>query len=568
MTHIKAEVDGLRRRKIRRRLLAAGGRVGGIVIAVIFIVTSLTACGSGTGGAAGLKISSATPPATGDVKSVTWADSHGEPISLDPLKAYNYAENTVLGNACEALLSIAPDFTLQPRLASSYKRVLPTVWQYNIRKGVRFWDGAPLTAADVVYSIQRHLDPANASYYLEPFGQQIATVRATSPNTVQITTKRPSQIVNEMMATGLGTVGEAKYIQAKGSSYGTPRGGLMCTGPFEFGKWVPGQSITLNRNPNYWDKAMIPRIQQLEFRFIDDQSLLTNALLSGEIDGTYEVPASAVSQLRNSSAGHFYLGPALNNVALLPTLTGIRGPLKDIRVRQALSLAIDRQGVAQTAYSGAASPIRSTLILPIRYPFAPKQFSDAYKSLPSPTQNLDKAKALIQQAGAENGQPLTMAIPATDPASTQTANAVVSGAKQIGLRIQVKQVQPTDFDNFFFDPKARNKFDLALENNFADFADPLEFIAYAGLPGVQNFTNYENPKVTSLYYAAQNTGHDQQKRAALTIQAVKIFQDSLQIIPVLYTPERLFMGSGITGAPASFPYLYYPWAAKVGASGK
>ena len=498
---------------------------------------------------------------------MVWDDPHGEPISLDPLKAYNYAENTVLGNTCEALLSEAPDFSLQPQLASSFRRASPTAWDYTIRRGVKFWDGHPLTPADVVFSIRRHLDPANGSYYLTPFGQEISSVNQVGPDTVRVVTKRPSVIVNELMATGLGTIGEASYIQSKGKTYGTPQGGLMCTGPFKFDRWVPGQSITLTKNPQYWDSSHAAHAQTLEFRFIDDQSLLTNALLSGEIDGTYEAPASAVNQLANTSAGHLYLGPAINNVALLPTLAAIQGPLRDIRVRQALSLAIDKAGLAKTVYGGAASPIKSTLIMPVTYPFAADEFNAAYDSLPSAARNLDMAKQLIQQAGGAPSQSLTLAIQAADARSTQTANEIVAAGQEIGLHIAVKQVQATDFDNLFFDPAARNKFDLILGDNFGDFADPLEFLAFAALPGLQNFTHYNNPHVTNLYYAAQDTGNDQQKRAALTIQAVKIFQQSLQIIPLLYTPERLFMGTAITGASATFPYQYHPWGAAVGAGG-
>ena len=163
-------------------------------------------------------------------------------------------------------------------------------------------------------------------------------------------------------------------------------------------------------------------------------------------------------------------------------------------------------------------------------------------------------------------RPVTLAIQAGDPRSTQTATAIVDASKQIGLPMEIQQVQAQDFANFFFDPDARNEYDLMLADNFGDFADPLEFLAFAALPGsIQNFTEYDNPKVTDLYYAAQNTGEDEERRAELTIEAVKEFSKDWQIIPLLYTPERLFMGEDITGAPASFPYQYQPWAAKVGA---
>ena len=246
---------------------------------------------------------------------------------------------------------------MEPRLADSYERVSPTVWEYKLRDGVEFWNGQPLTARDVVYSIERHLDPANGSFYLEPFAAEISEVQEVDPLTVRVVTSRPSVIVNEMMATGLGTIGEADYIEQQGKGYGTPQGGLMCTGPFKFGEWNPGRSLTLERNERFllWDKDNPAFAKQVDFEFIDDQTLLTNALVSGEIDGTYEAPASGIRSSVTRRPETLFLGPAVNNVALLPTLTGIRGPLADDRTREALFQAIDLEGIADTAYAGAAS---------------------------------------------------------------------------------------------------------------------------------------------------------------------------------------------------------------------
>ena len=418
-------------------------RVATCAAALSLVSLSLAACGGGSSSdGAGLEVSPTTPEPNGEIDSFVWNLPVGEPISLDPLKSYNYSENTVLGNACEALLSIGPDFSLEPRLAESYERVSPTVWEYTLRDGVKFWDGSPMTAQDVVYSLERHLDPANGSFYLEPFAAEISEVEEIDQRTVRVVTSRPSVIVNEMMATGLGTIGKADYIEQQGKAYGTPQGGLMCTGPFKFGEWSPGRSLTLDRNDDYWDQDNMAFAKQVEFEFIDDLTLLTNALLSGEIDGTYEAPASGIPQLRDSGNGDVFLGPAVNNVALLPTLTGIQGPLADVRTREAIFQAIDLEGISETVYAGAAEPLRSTLILPIDYPFAAQQFEDAYNSLPEPAGDPEQAKKLIDEAGVEIDKPVTLAIQAGDPRSTQTATAIVDAASRSVCRWRSNRCRP------------------------------------------------------------------------------------------------------------------------------
>lgn len=485
---------------------------------------------------------------------VRWNLPFGEPISLDYTKDYNYSENTVLSNICDSLLRESPSGKVEPDLASSVAHPSPTKWVYTIRKGVTFWDGNPLTADDVAFSLNRHLDPKVGSFYALPWALEIKSVAKTAPNQVTVTTKRPDLLINELMVTGLGTVAEMSYIETKGKAFGTPKGGVMCSGPFELSSWKPGSSITITRNPNYWDAAHRAKVAGVTFSFIVDQTAVTNALLTGAVDATFETPASAIGRLRSASNGRLRSGASTQFLALYPTGTG---PLKDLRLRQALSLAIDRAGIAKTVYGGLAHPMKS-IVDPAGVGYARPIYKSWYARLPSPSVDIAKAKSLVQQAGSPSA-PITIAFTAGDPSALQVTNAIVSAGQEIGLHLVAREFPPNQFVGLFFDPKARKGIDALVTELFADLREPLEFFYLGALPGPQDLNNYTNATVSkNVRLAAATTVPT--KRARYVIAATKQWDADLPLIPLVTLPERLFLSKHFAGVPAVFPYQYYPWA--------
>jgi len=503
-----------------------------------------------------------TPEAKGEVDSFTWNLPFGEPTSLDPIKSYYYSENTVLSNVCEGLLRVNPDGSYGRALAESFSRPDPVTWVYKIRSGVRFWDGSPLTADDVVFSLNRHKDPKLGSYYHLPWGSYLREVRKTGPVEVTVKTVQPESVINAMMATGLGTIAKADHIRAKGDAFGTAKGGLMCTGPFKLDRWDSGREISLVRNDDYWDQDHRAHADRVVFKFITDAATLTNALISGQIDGTYEAPVSGVDQLRRASTGKLYLGRSLQAFELYPTGTGPTGNLK---VRQAISLAIDRQAIASTVYSGAATPLKS-IFVPGPFAYGTDILQKSYDAIPEPKVDLDAARRLVAEAGSP-AAPIASVVQAGDAASLQVMNAIADAGRKIGLRFTVRQLPPPDFISIFFDPAARRGIDLVVSPLYFDVPDPLWVFNVGLLPGsVQNFQNYANPRVIKLITDALATDDDS-KRAILAAEAMRQVDRDLVTIPIVAPPQRLFMSNRLTGAPAAFPYLYYPWAADIGAPG-
>jgi peptide/nickel transport system substrate-binding protein len=545
-------------------------------IAAISVVVGLTLAGCGGSGSstssttsgtaaspfhpAGVTVTPTTPAPSTSVSQVTWDEPYGEPPSLDPLKSYGIPENTVLSNVCDALLRTGPNLKLQAGLASSWTHPTPTTWVFKIREGVHFWDGTPLSTEDVVYSLNRHLNPQLGSFYTAWIAD-IKSVTQTGKNEVTLTTKIPDVIVSQMMASGLGTVIEKRFAEAKGAAYGTPSGGIMCTGPFELKSWQSGQQITLTRNPSYWQPSLEPKVQTLIFKFVTDATTLTDALASGAIDGTYEVPIQGISRLQE--AGHVYYGLSTNQGIFQPIQA--TGLVTNEKIREAVSLAIDRAGIAKTIFQGLAVP-ELAAVPPDSFSYATQQYQSWYLGVGTPsTPNLEAARKLVAEAGNPKTT-MTIGIQQGDPQSAAVATAIQSAAQQIGLNMQIKKLPTAQYVELVFSEKARAGIDWTTgNNNYIDQAEPLQVLYYWGRSNSPyNLDGFANKEVDNLFAQARAQVNPE-TRAALAIRALQLWVKPVNNIPLYVAPQRLFMNKRITGAPASFStFLYYPWAAELG----
>jgi len=525
----------------------------------------LAACASGTGttksAAPATGTTVLTPPAKGEVDRVNWGLFY-EPSGLDWIYDYNYEENTVVTNITESLLRLTPQLTIEPSLAASFSETDPLKKVYQIRQGVTFHDGSPMTADDVVFSLRRQLNPNsfwNFAYV------NVKSIDKTGPAEVTVTMKRPDETFHPLLATPAGGVGKASYIQAKGKSYGTPSGGPIGTGPFVFKNWAQGSSIVLTRNESYWDSSHAPKVREIDFSFIPQESTMTTALLSGEIDGAYHTPYSGLDQLRGTSSGKLYLGKSMIFTEIIIASTS--GPLTDHRLRTALLLAIDRPALAKTVYNGAATPLKNTVVPLPEWGYGQVQAKAAWAKLPPPTVDLAQAKKLVAQAGPAAKKTMTIATRASFQRYINIATIVQAAATQIGLSVKIKPIAPNSYGDLFFSAKARSGIDMFISENYADIPEPLEILFPAVIPGqFYNYNGYNNPSVTSDLSQAIKEQNDP-KRASFVLSAQAVMANDLAALPLANPAVPLFLSKRITGAPASFCYLYYPWARDLGAPG-
>jgi peptide/nickel transport system substrate-binding protein len=365
-----------------------------------------------------------------------------------------------------------------------------------------------------------------------------------------------------MMATPAGGVESQKYVENAGSSYGTPDGGVDCTGPLKLAKWNKGQDIVLERFDGYWDSSLRAHSATVDIPFISNESTLTSALMSGQVDGAYAVPPVSIDQLSQSDAGTMYFGPSMQSFDVI--VSNFDGPLGDPRIRQALMLALDRQGIINAAVAGRALPLKA-IVAPSSWGYAKDVFQKAWDALPPSTMNLDQAKALVQEAGVPT-QPIVLANLAQDSQLMIISTALQDAAKKLGITVQIKTLPVGKYAPLFFDPKAREGIDMFLTGWYTDVPEPLNMYGTIFTTGgASNYNGYSNPAYDKLINQASVTT-DTAARAALITQAQAIAVQDVPWIP-LYAPNvALFLGKRITGAPASFVYLYYPWAAEIGAA--
>jgi peptide/nickel transport system substrate-binding protein len=498
-----------------------------------------------------------TPAGTKQVPSVTWA-VYRDVNSLNPMYAFDYPENTAISLMCESLLKQQPDGSLAPGLASLTQ---PSATQlvFDINKDATFWDGHPVTPADVVFSLDLQMNPALGGFYGAAFAR-VKSIAATGADQVTVTLKQPDYWLPGELASVAGKIEEAAFATKQGKNYGTPAGSIMCTGAYEFKSWTPGVGVTAVANPNYWDKTVHPMVGQIVLKGVPDPTSLTSGLLTGAIQGTYYPALSSISQVEKSKTVKVYQGPGWDTDALVVSATS--GPLANVKVRQALSLALDRKSIISQVYSGAALMPR-WLANPGTFGYGTSVFNKAYDSSPVLNQDLTQAKKLIADAGVA-GQSITLGSSSQIPSIAAEVGAYQAAAQAIGLNVKIDSVSANNYINFFTSADARKGVDGFITVNYGDYADPAALLGSFALPGYpQNYDNFSDPQITSLLNQARGTA-DANARATLVAKAEERAAQQLPWIPNTQPTSVMMLSSSLTGAVPSFAYMFAPWANSLG----
>lgn len=498
-----------------------------------------------------------TPAAKGAVKNVVWALPK-EPASLDPAQSNEFVINQVLSNLCETLFVINPNFRIENWLATGVSQPDDKTYLYKIRRDAKFWDGSPVTTEDVAFSLQRNLDPNVKSrwarYYLN-----VDKVEAIDDETVKVTLKQPDVMFNSAMATAASAVIKKSHAEANGNVVGTPQVAPMCSGPFKLTAWNPGSSIVIEKNRDYWNPAHAALAEKFEFKFIVDTSAQVNGLITGQLQGMYGPTGTAIGALNKANTGQLYFGRSFSNYQLIPNQRPDGTPIAATeKIRQALSLAIDRNAIATKVFNGAAvptiSPAPSAAFL---------STSTAKPDLTVPAIDLEKAKILVAEAGKIE-KPLLLAYGARSDYE-MLASLIMDAGRKIGVPIELKAVPYDQYVAAFFDGKLRQN-DFMMMTKNVNMTDPLDFFSvFTPSFAALNFGHYDNPEVVDRIVKARSETNEI-KRYELIGQAQDIIVREKAWIPLVEFTNALYMHGSITGAPASYVFPYYPWATKVGAA--
>ncbi|GAA1512683.1 peptide/nickel transport system substrate-binding protein [Agromyces terreus] len=544
----------IRSRRGRRRgaLLPAALAAGALVL------TACTAAPETSGTAPEFELTSQTTEPSGDIDSFTWA-TYAEPYSLDYAYAFDYADNQILSNVCESLLRLNPDYSLSPGLAESFANPTPTTWVYEIRPGVTFHDGAPLTAADVVASMQRHLDPAVGSFWYSVY-QNVTSIEQTGDLEVTVTTAVPDSQFNQGLGGAAGVIESAAALAAAGADYGNSTGLVDCTGPFELSDWTSGESITLTRFDDYWDPSLQAKAGEVRFVFLGDPTARINAMTSGDVDGGWMLPVDGIPQLQATGGEvSFGLTTAVNDLVV----SNLEGPLGDVRVRRALLMALDREGIL-SAGAGGYGEVSNALTTPSVWGGASDATrEDAFSGLEEYPHDVEAAKRLIEEAGA-TGQKIVIATAPITNEFTVVSQATVAAAKSIGLEAEIETVTPSAYTALFSDPSAREGVDLFFTTWYLSSPDPLEMFAVLRTGEFSNYGGWSDAEFDDIATEAVGTA-DPEARAKLADRLQHIANEELPWLPLSSSPTTVYQGERITGVAPSIAFLYFPWAATIGA---
>jgi peptide/nickel transport system substrate-binding protein len=434
----------------------------------------------------------------------------GEPDQLDPQKTSAYFSFEVLENVFDTLVEPDANLEMRPALAESWD-VSPDqlAWTFHLRHGVTFHDGSPFTADDVVYSYRRIIDEelTNSDKF-----SAVTGVTAPDQSTVRITLKEPTP----NLLTNLGGFKGVAIVQRRNVESGQIATHPVGTGPFAFEGQKSGDSITLKGNPTYWGGA--PKVSGVTFRFISEPSTALSALQAGEIDWTDSIPTQRVAQLKDDDS--ITLAATPSNDYWYLALNEARAPWNDVRVRQAIAYAIDRNAIVQATSYGTA--VANQLAIPKGNPWYTPY--DAYRH------DVEKAKSLLAEAGAAP-QRLDMLVTTEYPETVTAAQIIADNLAPLGITVNIRTV---DFATWL-DEQNNGHFDMLMMGWLGNI-DPDDFYyAQHHTGGSSNAQKFSNPEVDRLLDAGR-VETDRNARAGDYAKAATIIADQVSYI-YLYNPS-------------------------------
>ena len=462
-----------------------------------------------------------------------------EHSSIDPHFSQTGPNNATASGMFERLVSFTAQNQLQPGLATSWRVLDPLNWEIKLRPGVLFHDGSPFTAADAVYSLDR---PRRILRSPAPWTHAVTNVAeavAVDPLTLRIRTPAPTPLLMEQI--GLIFMLPAKLGPDVGNDDFNSGKAAIGTGPYRFVSWTPNDSCVMRANPAWWNGK--PDFEQVTLRFIPNNAARVAALLSGQVNLIDSLPPADAASLA-AKEGVQLFSSATNRIIYLavdavrddsPFVTDSAGrkldrnPLKDVRVRHALSAAINRDVIATRLLNGAAIPAGQIV------PEGEGGFAPAL----TPTKfDLPATKALLAEAGYPGGFGLTVHSSADRyPGDAQVAQAVGQMLARAGIRVNGVEALPY---NVFAPAATDRKYSLFLfgwSSSTGDASEALRSILATNDPangmGALNRTRYSNAEFDRTL-AAATAEFDEAKRNQLLADATTLAMNDYALLPLYW----------------------------------
>ena len=513
----------------------------------------------------GLLLGAAAIPAVSRAATFRWANN-GDVTSMDPDTLQETVQLSFLANIYEPLVQRDENLKLIPGLAVKWRQVSPTVWRFHLRPGVKWQDGTPFTADDVVFSF--HRIEAKTSQMRNVLSM-VQEVRKVDPLTVDIVTKEPDPIFPQEQTNFL--IMSKAWSEKHGAAEPVVLGAgenyailhAMGTGPYELVSRQPDSKTILKRNPLWWGK-LTGNIDRIEFDVIKNDSTRVAALLSGEEDMIYTVPPQDMARIAHAPGVHLIQHPELRTIyfgfdvsrpQLLTSNIKGKNPFQDVRVRRAFALAIDENLIAKRVMLGQAHP---TWLM-----WGPGVNGYDPKLDVRPKPDLAEAKKLMAEAGYPHGFTLGMDCPDDRYVmDEQICTAAAAMLGRIGVKVNLTAQTKAKFFAKINTPRYDTDFYML---GWTPSTYDAENVLYSllgtrnGKRGIFNVGGYSNPKLDALIsqIAVQT---NQAKRDALIDDAARILQTDVPTIPLHQQVIVWAVRNGykvVQPADNSFPFRYF-----------
>jgi peptide/nickel transport system substrate-binding protein len=470
----------------------------------------------------------------------------GDAVSLDPSEVTDSESENVSQSILETLVAFTEGkTTVEPLLATEWNISDDGLtYTFTLREGVKFHDGTDFNAEAVVYNFDRWMnakDQERFYMYGSVFGgfkgdenHVLKSVEAVDEYMVQFTFTNPKPTFLKDLALTPFSISSPAAIEKYGEEYGDHPVG---TGPFAFEEWRRNDRVTLSKNENYWLDGY-PKVNQVIFRTIPENSARLNALLSGEVDMIDGLDPRNIPQIEESEDFKILSRPPLNIGYLGLNVT--REPLNNKLVRQALNHAVDKEAMIEAFFAGQGTPAKNPI------PPTVDGYNDEIEAYPY---DPEKAKTLLAEAGFEDGFEMELwAMPVPRPYmpdGQKVAEFLQSSFAEIGVKAEIVTYEWATYLEKTKKGEA-DSFLLGWTGTNGDADDFINTLWHGDNIGSMNSTYYSNEELNKILTEAR-TISDQEKRKELYKHAQEIMHEDAPIIPLAHSTPILAARTDITG---------------------
>ncbi|MGG1660416.1 glutathione ABC transporter substrate-binding protein [Brevibacillus sp. NRS-1366] len=471
----------------------------------IATTAALSGCSTGQGASTSNHTNKETTTAASNEKGTLVIARQADASKLDPHFLTDFeSQNVIYQKVYETLVQQDKDMNIQPQLATEWKQLNDTTWEFKLQQGISFHDGTPFNAQAVQKTFQRVLDPQVGAPQASDF-EMIKEVKVVDDYTFQFILKYPFSPLFSILASNEASILSPKAIEQYGRDLAKNPVG---TGPFVFESWKPGQEIVLSRNDNYWGKKA--KVEKVVFKVVPEDATRVAMVETGEAHIAEPLPVTEVERVKSSSSMTLYRNELLEVAYIGFNLK--KKPLDDVRVRQAISYAIDKESLIKGVYNDIGKLVNTPMSSKVL------GFTPDIKGYPY---DLNKAKELLAEAGYANGfKTSILTIDLKD--RINVAEVIQSQLKGIGIDLQIVTME----SGAYFDAVMAGKQDLFLGGwgNATGDGDYNQFnLFHSSSQGFSNRWFYSNPEVDKLIeQGRRETDIEQRKKIYAKAQEIEI----------------------------------------------